>query len=351
MGADFTTIPVGPQPIQACPTLGDGTSVGYYNQDIVNVVNLSRSKTGKPSIPLQPLTPAQFSGTRAMYVSAKQGTADLIVMPEGGSMSPSPAQIAASITASGVSLLSGSTLLNNTPSSPITAGNSTIIGPLSLTQPGYELGITLQMSAAAANPSASIFLEWSSSISGLVVAQERWIVGAANGTQKYCGTGPTKGDTLNITITNQDAAQTLTYSLTLSQNSRTYVRDDWRQITTNTVGSFTNANYDQQENFLFNSSPNVNGNTTISRLLTLYAGDITLCIVNGINPGTYSIIPSFEPNFNGAQGQIFQRTLAINETFNSKVTLPRQNCTLQLTNGAAGVMTMITNGIISEQLA
>ena len=93
MSSDFTTIPVGPQVVQACPALGKGRTIGVWNQDTTNVIQLSRSRTGRPSIPLQPLTPASFSAEQSLYVWGIAGTLDMIVLPDGGSMTASPLQL------------------------------------------------------------------------------------------------------------------------------------------------------------------------------------------------------------------------------------------------------------------
>jgi hypothetical protein len=102
----FTQIPVGPVPVQICPPLGQGQSVTIYNQDVNNVVTIGTSPGITPDasngVPLQPLTPGTFPASKALYGVAPAGTASLVIIPEGGTLSPSPAQIAAQIAASGL---------------------------------------------------------------------------------------------------------------------------------------------------------------------------------------------------------------------------------------------------------
>jgi hypothetical protein len=102
----FTQIGVGPIPIQVCPPLGQGQSVTIYNQDLANIVTLGTSnnisQNASDGVPLQPLTPGTFPAVKALYAVAPQGTASLVIIPQGGTLSPSPAQIAAQIAAQGL---------------------------------------------------------------------------------------------------------------------------------------------------------------------------------------------------------------------------------------------------------
>lgn len=104
--SDFTQIPVGPNPIQVCPPLGKEETVTLYNQDIANIVYVSRSISfalgSGVSIPIQPLTSAVLSASAALYAVAPPNTAQLVIIPEANTLSPSPAQIAAQISLSGI---------------------------------------------------------------------------------------------------------------------------------------------------------------------------------------------------------------------------------------------------------
>ncbi len=106
MPAGESQIAVGPAPAQVCPPLGKGTTVTVYNADILNVVTVSRSRSisqnGTNGAPIQPLTSAVLDASTALYAVAPQGTAPLVLLPQGGSMSPSPAQIATQISALGL---------------------------------------------------------------------------------------------------------------------------------------------------------------------------------------------------------------------------------------------------------
>jgi hypothetical protein len=102
----FTQIPVGIQPVQVCPPLGKGESVMLYNQDITNVVTVGTEpnvfQNASNAAPIQPLTSAVLPASKALYAVAPAKTAALVIVPEGGTLSPSPVQIAAQIAASGL---------------------------------------------------------------------------------------------------------------------------------------------------------------------------------------------------------------------------------------------------------
>ncbi len=119
--SDFTQIAVGPQPVQVCPPLGPGVNVTVYNADINNVVTISRNNSvalnASNGAPIQPLTSAVLDASHALYAVAPSGTAALVILPLGGTLSPSPSQIAAQIDAIG---LAKDTSVNNPAFGPAT---------------------------------------------------------------------------------------------------------------------------------------------------------------------------------------------------------------------------------------
>jgi hypothetical protein len=135
----FTQIAVGPIPIQVCPPLGDGTTVTIYNQDSNNVVTLGTTSNisigATNGVPLQPLTPGTFPATKAIYAIAPSGTQALVIIPEGGTLSPSPAQIAAQIAATGLATSALQTaqetsIPNNIAATGVPAVLSSVIGTI-----------------------------------------------------------------------------------------------------------------------------------------------------------------------------------------------------------------------------
>jgi hypothetical protein len=256
------------------------------------------------------------------------------------------------ISTTGVPLLTKVSNVSNTSGTVIAIGGTSSLGPFTFTQPGYEISITaLSNSAGTVTPFVSVLMTWSDSVSGLIVSQEKWWLAAGNPTaQTYCGTGPSKGDTLNILLTNFVGGNTLTYSLTLTQNSRPYSRDDWRQITNNAVPTFTAPNVDQSSNILCETAPALAANGTVTRILPLFAGLVTLSYFNGAQALTISVQSIDQVVAPSAVG-LANFTPAANATSNQQIALPRSNCIIVLTNAAGGANTPAVFITISESLA
>jgi len=83
-----------------------GTTVNVYNGDIANVLLVSPSPTPQTSnsVPIQPLTNATIDASQAQYASAAVSgqTVAEVVVSASSQISPSPAQIAAQISALGL---------------------------------------------------------------------------------------------------------------------------------------------------------------------------------------------------------------------------------------------------------
>lgn len=90
-------------PIRIIQGGGQG-SVNVYNGDILNTLLVSPSQNPAltNSIPVQPLTNATVDGTAPQYAVALSGTVASCTVSGAGQMSPSPAQIAAQISALGL---------------------------------------------------------------------------------------------------------------------------------------------------------------------------------------------------------------------------------------------------------
>lgn len=399
--SDFTQISVGPRPVQVCPPLGDGQTVTLYNADLVNLVTVSRNNSvaqnGTNGAPIQPLTSAVMSASKALYAVAPAGTAPLVVIPEGGTLSPSPAQIAAQISAlglateltqqlnhtaintvngtlgtpsqdptvaglntgiptnifgTGVPLYSKSSLFASRNATSIAANGNLQIGPsTTITQIGYTVGITVKANAASLNPFVTVNMIWSDSLTGLVVGTEAWVL--AGGTTlgvTYYGTGPTKGDTLEVLIVNDDTLRAMTVSCVVTQNSRVYARDDWRQPTVDTVPGFSNPNQNPPSNQLAQASPSVAVGATVTRLLPLYAGRVFITVI-----GTTDVISidiqSLDPSLTSG-AHVFDQSSGIGVTggLSAAFSLPRAVCSLNIINTAAsgGAVTVPVSIVIEE---
>lgn len=254
--------------------------------------------------------------------------------------------------AGGVPLLTGSNNLSQSGTVNILANSTYQTGLINLSQIGYELFVSALVDAAATQPGLQVELDWFDTVSGLQVAQDGWSLLGSNsaGGQQYMGTGPTKGNQVNIKVTNLDPAKQATVQLTLVQNSRVYVRDDWRQLTKALVPGFNLPNVDQAVGILCQASPNVGSGVTGQRVIMLYAGQCKLYVSGtlafdvkitafdpaiGLSPNTFTI---FEDKVTGATGGFISDTIA----------LPRASCLVFFTNNGGSSQTLGITVSINE---
>lgn len=256
------------------------------------------------------------------------------------------ATLPANIAATGVPLITSANLLQNL--SGTILANSTFSPPaLAPDQIGYEIIFQLRIPAGAANPFAQVTLTWSDSASGLITGIEEWWLGAGSGAtnQNYIGHGPTKGDQLAVTIKNFETVQTLTYTYAFLQNSRVYLRDDWRQISYATVPGFTNGTADPNGNILLTATPSVTTASPATRIMPLYAGLVSVQCSAETQPATFTIASVGDQ---AAGGVIWSLSLLAGAQSNSQVSLPRSVCTLEITNTGSATGTFFGNATIQE---
>jgi hypothetical protein len=257
------------------------------------------------------------------------------------------------ISVTGVPLLSSATSLLNFPATVIAASATNMPTAFTVGQIGYEFFISVLSNAASINPFLRVRLVWSDSVTGNTVASETWNLAGSNGTaQAYSGTGPTKGDTVSISFINQDTVNSVTVKASFACNSRVYVRDDWRQITSGSVPGFTSGTSDQMSNFLYSTSPSVPGSSTINRLMPLYAGLVNI-VVFPAGAGTAQVTVSMLGSNTGlATPTVYSSPIiAANSVLNTQINLPRGPCEITLSNGAAGAQQITFCATIAEQPA
>lgn len=243
------------------------------------------------------------------------------------------------IAATGVPLLSGANNLLHAGNTIVAAGGTGTQGPFAITQIGYEIFVSIGCNVVSNSPFFTVQLTWSDSVSGRTVSVEQWDLAAVSGSsfQQYVGTGPTKGDTLNILVTNTDTVNSMTYVMSFTQNSRVYSRDDWRQITTHTPPGFTNASMSAGALMLASTSASIAASGTNIRLISLYAGQAFLNVSNGAQGLTITISEIADPTIGlGSQGGgIYSNTVVANGNLNAEIVLPRSVCAIALFNQSA----------------
>ena len=401
MAADPLLVPVGPATQQVLAGTGQpGSSVLLVNPDITQTAyagyRSSIAPGGTNTIAIPPLGSAAVDASRTIYACAPAAML-LQVVPGGTSWAPSPAQISAQISAlglardtsvqatttvlntgialpsgaardtsvqavsttlgtpaqtvdiaglpggiasSGVPLLAKRNNLTTQTSQLILAGGTNTYGPFTLTQMGYDIVVNLSANAAATMPFAQVTMTWSDSATGVIVAQETWYLAASSaGNSRYYGGGPVKGDTLNVAITNQDPARTLSLSnLVISQTSRFPPRDDWQNSGTfSAVPGFTMPGLDQSANMLCLADPNIGAGASATRLCDLYAGQAQICVNGPGQTGNVLITVPAEDNAGQASSTIYNGLVSATVGLMATVALPRAQVLIKVTNtGGAG---------------
>jgi hypothetical protein len=369
---DFTQIPVGPQPVQVCPPLGQGVTVTIYNADINNVVTVSRNNSvslnASNGAPIQPLTSAVLDGSKALYAAAPAGTVPIVVIPQGGTLSPSPAQIAAQIAISGVSLLAKSSPLGSVGAATALAGGgtATLLSNVPVTQISYEFSIsTRQSSAVATFPLIEVIMTWSDSATSQTTAIDHFYTSAFQSGGPFLvtvGTGPAKGDTLTVTMVNINATP-ITYTFSAAQNSRVYARDDWRWLGwlglagAGQFSAVTTPTYSETEQgiLIAHTIAGQLAGTTVNVLIGLYCGNVWLhADETGVGPSnmTYEVITQTnfgtQPVYSSQVGGGPNGT-SPNGPINQLISLPRSPCFISVTNGGAVASSTSTKIVIAEQ--
>lgn len=260
------------------------------------------------------------------------------------------------IAATGVPLLSLATNVLNDQLRNLPANlSTTVVSNLPVKQIGYQVYLQALSPGGTTLPFVTIDLLWKDSLTGLVIAHEEWTLGAGStsGGSIYLGTGPTKGDLLTITAFNNDLVNAMTLTTVLHQNSRVYLRDDWRQETINTIPGFTGGVHNQQGNCLVAFSGSINAGATLTRYVSLYAGRVLVSALGFGQVGNI-FIDTLDPaiNVGGVQqgpGNIYGASLpATGLTVEGSVTFPRAPTVVRIVN-TSGVASNYDMGIYIDE--
>lgn len=192
------------------------------------------------------------------------------------------------IAVTGAPLLNLKTIVQGTQTTVNNPGGSTTRGPYTFTQLSYELHISLETNVApVGTTNVNYTLEWSDSVSGLIVKRKAFqLVAGPNGSPHQVEiNGPARADTLNITIANNSQSGVASKStLTLLQSSRDYQSDSFRTIDFQQSG-WTGASPRIENNNLGNFGNSIGAGGSQTRLLAAYSGPVrvTANIVGGGN--------------------------------------------------------------------
>ena len=266
-----------------------------------------------------------------------------------------PQAHASSIAATGVPLLTLSTNVVNDVARAVPFGGAkqTVVTNAPVTQIGYEVNITALIAAGAATiPTLTVDLIWNDSVTNTIVGHETWtmVMGTASGGSQHIGTGPTKGNRLTITVSNNDSAANATVTTVINQNSRVYGRDDWRTEGFNTVPNVTVTAHNQQGNTLIQFLSAALGiGASAKRLLGLYAGKVTVVAFSTTSQLATLQVTSLDPNFSASSEYILLALPAANTATPVTLALPRAPCTITVTNTSGGAGNIVQANIVIDE--
>lgn len=182
-----------------------------------------------------------------------------------------------SIAATGVPLLSNSSVVIGQQTLVVAGGQLFQMPILPVTLPGYELQISASIGGAATIPFLQLELQWSDPIFNLLVADEKWGIPCGNSPQvnTIVLTGPTKGNQLEVQFKNLDPAVTVTVTVVALFNSRFYSKDRVIQVVTNNPPNYTYVGDHSSYGVIGTlSALTINAGGNPSRLFPLYSGDV-----------------------------------------------------------------------------
>jgi hypothetical protein len=361
---DITRIPVtATRSGQIFPAMGN-FNIGVYNEDITNIVWVSRRPSFQAGVgnaaPIQPLTTGIFSAARPLYAISASGTIVVTITPEGESINPSPAQIAAQINAIGLAteatqlgqnnnipnnigsvgapLRGGSTIIYNT-SGNINAAATVDLGTLTTVRVSYEAFLSLvDNSAGTLNRTVKVNIIFKDSVSGQIVDQTNFNIfpGASGGSaRQILITGPMSGNQIDVTLTNNDTAQ-VAYVFMLLDTGRVYNHDHRFIGLTNPLATGqTGASYDTPGSLIIDTAPSIVNGTTTTRQLGMYNGMVNIHMASpGSNAGVWTITSLDDQA--GNDGVVFGRVLTPPPTHDmASFAMPRASCVLSIKNNGA----------------
>jgi len=401
---DFTQVQLGantPVPIMnGMP----GVNVTIANQDLTNTVTIERrpsfQQNASNTATVPPLGSITVDASKTIWGLAPNGTLPVLIFPGGGNWAPSPAQVAAQINAlglmkdttgvginnstlgisgqagwptsglgtettqigqnttiptnisnTGVPLLGRSGLLHNT-SGNVNAGATVNLATKTITKIAYEAFVTLLDNAAGtAKKTVTVQFKFSDSTSGQIVDQVNFDIfpGASGGSaHQVMITGQTAGDTLVVSLTNNDTAQ-VAYSVVMLECSRVFPHD--HQFKSLNKAGGTGAilgSYDILGGLILDTAPaGVAAGTSVDRWLFCYNGPVSIHIGS---PGANACTVQFNSLDSQAtnDGTIYAKVMTPppNHAFDL-LDMPKSQCVINIKNNAAAAATF-TVTIIAE---
>ncbi len=290
-------------------------------------------------------SPAQDGSVQAVKTTLGSPAQD-------GTVAGLPTSIAAQVAASGSPLLAKYGVLADGSETSIVPGDTIIVGTWSISQTSYEIGLNVH-TAAGAKDYVTIRLQFTDSVSGLLVGQRTCYVVAGNSGNAHSivGTGPMRGDTVTLSvITDSLNTANMAVYYTLVQTSRLYTRDEWKTIVMD-ITAYTTSGVLPDANILTNSAPSIASGASQTRLLPLFgarvgieaettSGAADAEILIAAAGSVMSNYPTVYHGYTGAGGRLVD-----------SFPLPDAQCLLTVTNHAAAQQTLSFSVVVDEQIS
>lgn len=245
--------------------------------------------------------------------------------------------------AGGAPLLHGVRLVYQNTAIAVPALGTFNSGNITFTRPGYLIRMTVQMSGANGSmPSIRTQLSWRvNAQGGSFTSVETWYVaGGGSQTRRTNGRGPTKGDTLQIDLTNGDAGNSATIQIQVWETTQHIARDDWRGDNSVAGNNGQGAANDAMANIIAQEIVSINAGATMIHNLPLYAGQVDIWINQNTGAGsTFQVFPAGDFN-TGPALPLANIDWTAPPHGLTGVILPRCWCQVQAFNGAGAVASL-----------
>lgn len=244
----------------------------------------------------------------------------------------------------GTALQSGHAVLTSVKTQTL-ARNASKTFTLPITRPGYLLRINITNTTNTSTQLPVRFdFQFVDVSTGTVLDNLSWsIFAGANGSpHSVSGSGPTKGNQLVVTITNQAAsAVTLTYDFIVMEVTSTFDRHDWHtdDTTVFTIAGFTSPETEASSGLLcgiVNLSLATGAGGQATRILPLYTGEAQLWLSTASSAADleYWIFPEADTEF-GSQPAYVNGATTANGTAITTPFMPRVQSIIVLQNNNA----------------
>ena len=222
-------------------------------------------------------------------------------------------------------------------------------GPLTVTQISYEMLFNCRCAAGATVPYCQIQLIWVDTVTGFTLQVDQFMSPMATQSGGFVihGRGPTKANQLTVNVTNMDTVTAPSIAVTVLQNSRVHLTDEWNWrndiVAGYTVPTKTLARITTDSVTLgYLNSDTVPASSTAAWLFGMGNGRLIQVSGNtsGVTPTNLTLTVFADPGAIYTGGGIVFRSVLAAAPFNFTFLAPRAPLLVQWTNSQAAIATI-----------